>query len=149
MSRDLPSDFDVDYQLTRLVRQVRARSLRNLADIHPRLDYSTFILLLAVVDAPEGARASELAEAMRVHKSTVSRAVSALERMGLVERRPDPRDGRSHVLTASAHAQERVESYRRTSHAWLATLIEDWSPQDLGSFARQLGRLNDAMDSRP
>lgn len=149
MHRELPPDFDVDYQLTRLVRQVRARSLANLATIHDELDYSTFVLLLAIVDASAGdaagVRASDLADSLHVHKSTVSRAVRQLETMGLVTRMPHPDDGRSQVLTATGAAVERVEAYRAASHQHLASIIEDWEPTELRTFAQLLARLNDAF----
>jgi DNA-binding MarR family transcriptional regulator len=149
MDRELPPDFDVDYQLTRLVRQVRARSLRTLSSIHPDLDYSTFVLLLAVVDATTGpqagVRASDLAESLHVHKSTVSRAVRVLEDAGLVDRTPHPEDGRAHVLRASAEATKRVDAYREDSPAALARVIQDWEPTELRTFAQLLARLNDAF----
>lgn len=148
MDRELPPDFDVDYQLTRLVRQVRARSLANLPTIHPSLDYGTFVLLLAIVDAtmgPQaGVRASDLADSLHVHKSTVSRAVRTLEDAGLVERTPHPDDGRAHVLCASADAIIRVEAYREESHAAIARVIQGWEPTELRTFAQLLARLNDA-----
>ncbi len=148
MTGQLPPDFDVDYQLTRLVRQVRARSLRNRATIHDDLDYSTFVLLLAIVDATTssgGVRASDLADSLHVHKSTVSRAVRMLEDAGLVDRTPHPEDGRAHVLRASAEAVRRVDAYREDSHAALARVIEDWEPTELRTFAQLLARLNDAF----
>lgn len=147
MDRELPPDFDVDYQLTRLVRQVRARSLANLSSIHEDLDYSTFVLLLAVVDAAQGdgVRASDLADSLHVHKSTVSRAVRQLETMGLVDRTPDPEDGRAHVLRPTPEASARVDAYRERSHAHLAHIIEHWEPTELRTFAQLLARLNDAF----
>jgi DNA-binding MarR family transcriptional regulator len=151
MDRELPPDFDVDYQLTRLVRQVRARSLANLATIHEELDYSTFVLLLAIVDASQGdaggVRASDLADSLHVHKSTVSRAVRQLETMGLVDRTPHPEDGRAHVLRPTAEASARVDAYRARSHEHLAHIIEHWEPTELRTFAQLLARLNDAFGS--
>lgn len=147
MTRELPNDFDVDYELTRLVRHVRARSLANLSTFHPSLDYNTFVVFLAVCDVPQGVRASDLAEGLRVHKSTISRAVAAMEKMELVQRVPDPDDGRAQLLTARPAARQQLEEFRSSSHAWLASLLADWQPAELASFAGQLGRLNDAMES--
>ncbi len=149
MSRQLPDDFHVDYELTRLVRHVRARSLAHLERIHPQLDYNTFVVFIAVCDASDGVRASDLAEGLRVHKSTISRAVSAMERMGLVQRVPDPEDGRAQLLTARDEARTALETFRSDSHDWLLSLIADWEPRELTVFAAQLERLNDAMDANP
>lgn len=142
MHRETTPDLDVDVELTRLVRQIRARSLRTLETIHPRLDYSTFVLLLAIVDEPGGARASDLAEAMQVHKSTVSRAVRSLTDMGLVDRAPDPDDGRSQVLTPTPVARARVDAYRARAHQAVAAGLADWDQDDLRTLATLLGRLN-------
>jgi len=146
MTNELPAGLDVDFELTRFVRRVRVRTLRNLADIHPKLDYGNFMFLLAIVDAPDGIRGSELAEDLGVHKSTASRAVATLERLGLVSRVPDPDDGRAQLLVAEPLAQERVGAYRSTSHERLLTLVDDWTPAEIESFARSLSRLNDRAE---
>src|SRR5438309_3862570 len=44
---------------------------------------------------PEGITVSDLAELARVRKQTMAQAVDQLERTGYVERRPNPRHGRS------------------------------------------------------
>ncbi|MGJ9412421.1 MarR family winged helix-turn-helix transcriptional regulator [Aeromicrobium sp. CF4.19] len=146
MSRPLPDDFHVDYELARLVRHVRARSLARLESFHPDLDYNTFVVFIAVCDAPSGIRASDLAENLNVHKSTISRAVGAMERQGLVDRVSDPEDGRAQLLTPRPDSLAKLERYRSDSHEWLAGLIADWEPEELASFASQLGRLSDAME---
>lgn len=146
MNRELPADFDVDYQVTRLVRKVRVRTIGRLAEIHEDLDYNSLVMFIAIADVPEGVRAADLADALHVHKSTISRAVAALERMSLVRRSPDPDDGRAQVITADPAGRERLEAYRRQSHEWLAQLLSDWEPDELRTFAALLGRLNDAAD---
>nr|MCW2727330.1 MarR family transcriptional regulator [Aeromicrobium sp.] len=146
MTNELPAGVDVDFELTRFVRRVRTRSLRSLGDIHPKLDYGTFTFLLAICDATDGIRGSELADDLGVHKSTASRAVATLERLGLVARIPDPDDGRAHLLVAEPVAQERVGAYRRSSHERLMTLVDDWTPAEMESFVRSLSRLNDRAE---
>ena len=146
MTHELPAGLDVDVELTRFVRRVRKRTLSHLAEIHPKLDYGNFTFLLAIVDAPEGIRGSELADDLGVHKSTASRSVATLERLGLVSRIPDPDDGRAQLLVAEPVALERVEAYRRTTHDRLVTLLDDWEPAEVAAFARSLTRLNDRAE---
>lgn len=146
MTHELPAGLDVDVELTRFVRRVRKRTLRHLADIHPQLDYGNFTFLLAIADAPDGIRGSELADDLTVHKSTASRSVAALERLGLVSRVPDPDDGRAQLLVLTQIAAERVGAYRRSSHERLVTLLDDWQPDEIASFARSLTRLNDRAE---
>ena len=147
MTNELPAGLDVDVELTRFVRRVRKRTLRHLAEIHPKLDYGNFTFLLAIADAPDGIRGSELAEDLGVHKSTASRSIATLERLGLVSRVPDPDDGRAQLLVAERIAVERVDAYRRSTHERLATLLDDWTSDEITSFARSLTRLNDRAEN--
>lgn len=149
MTNPMPAGLDVDFELTRFIRRVRARSLRHLVEIHPKLDYGMFTFLLAICDAPDGIRGSELAEDLGVHKSTASRAVAALERIGMVSRVPDPDDGRAQLLVPTPGAAERVEAYRSKGHQRLQLILQDWSAKEIADFAGALGRLNDRADSLP
>ena len=47
---------------------------------------------------PEGARLTELAERAEMTKQAVGEVVSELEKMGYVERVPDPADGRAKII---------------------------------------------------
>jgi DNA-binding MarR family transcriptional regulator len=149
MSNDLPNDLDVEYELTRFVRRVRARSLRQIPEIHPSLDYGQFLFLIAICDAPDGIRGSELAEGLGVHKSTASRAIAALEKLGLVSRVPDPDDGRAQLLVAEPEARAKLEAYRKRSHQRFSAIISGWTDDDISTFARSLARLNDAAEQIP
>jgi DNA-binding MarR family transcriptional regulator len=143
------ADLDVNYELVRFVRRTRAYTNEHLEEIHPELDYNTFVILLAVHDASNGVRASDLVGDLFVHKSTISRAVSTLERLGLLDRVTHPDDGRAQLLTVSKSARDRVDAFRTWSYAWLGDLVADWAPDELETFARQLTRLNDAAEKKP
>jgi DNA-binding MarR family transcriptional regulator len=149
MSSDLPAGVDVEYELARFIRRVRARSLRELPEIHPSLDYGMFLFLVGICDAPEGIRGSELAESLEVHKSTASRAISALEKLGLVSRVPDPEDGRAQLLVAEPAALAKVDAYRGRSHHRISAILADWRSDEVSTFARSLARLNDASERLP
>lgn len=149
MKSDLPDDFDVDYELVRFVRRMRALAISRLSEVHPELDYNTFVLLLAISDAPAAVRASELAESMQVHKSTVSRAVNTMDRLGLIERVTHPDDARAQLLTVTADTKSRIDSFRVRSHAMLADRLADWTHDERATFARLLARLSDAAEKDP
>ena len=140
------SNVDVNFQLVRFVRRARAYAIEHLAEVHPELDYNTFMILAAVQDAPGGVRASDLVGDLFVHKSTISRAVSTLEQLGLIDRVTDPKDGRAQVLTVPKEAAQRVEAFRERSYAKLEEVLADWTPEEISTFLDQLTRLNDAAE---
>ena len=55
--------------------------------------------------ADEGSRLTDLAEQAQVTKQTASLLVTALEREGLVERVPDPADGRASLIRFTRKGQ--------------------------------------------
>jgi DNA-binding MarR family transcriptional regulator len=59
--------------------------------------------------ADDGTRLTELAERAQVTKQTASLLVAALEREGLVERVPDPDDGRARLIRLSARGRQAAQ----------------------------------------
>jgi DNA-binding MarR family transcriptional regulator len=90
---------------------------------------------------PEGVTVSELAELARVRKQTMAEAVEQLERMGYVERRPNPRDRRSRLVFLT----ERGASVTPVTHATAARVEERWaeltSPDELEALRASLLHL--------
>jgi DNA-binding MarR family transcriptional regulator len=90
---------------------------------------------------PEGITVSELAELAGVRKQTMAQAVDQLERMGYVERRPNPRDRRSRLVFLTA----RGASVRPVTHATAARVEARWaeltSPEELEALRASLLRL--------
>lgn len=82
--------------------------------------------------------ASTLAERMEQDKALISRAVTELESLGLIERTPDPTDGRIRLITLTAHGRERYEAVRFPFVDRLDEAIADWP---LGSIERLTGLL--------
>jgi DNA-binding MarR family transcriptional regulator len=89
----------------------------------------------------DGMSVSGLAELAQVRKQTMAEAVDQLERMGYVERRPDPRDRRSRLVFLT----ERGASVKPVTHATAARVEERWaeltSPEELEALRAALLRL--------
>jgi DNA-binding MarR family transcriptional regulator len=89
----------------------------------------------------EGTTVSELAELAGVRKQSMAEAVDQLERMGYVERRPNPRDRRSRLVFLT----ERGESVRPVTHATAERVERRWaeltSPDELEALRASLLRL--------
>ena len=55
---------------------------------------------------PEGIQVSELSKLAHVRKQSMAQAVDELEKLGYVERRPDPRDGRARLVFLTARGRQ-------------------------------------------
>ena len=71
----------------------------------------------------EGITVSQLAELAHVRKQSMAQAVDQLDRMGYVERRPNPNDRRSRLVFLT----ERGASVRPVTHATAARVEERWA----------------------
>lgn len=120
----------------------------NLPRMHERLMHATgmnleraaYIVVSRLGDV--GAmRLSDLAANLGLDISTVSRHVAQLERDGLIDRRPDPTDGRSTILDVTSKGEAALERVRQARRIGLAKLLDDWSSGDLNDLARSLDRL--------
>lgn len=139
----------VERELTRLLRRARASSARIAAEVHPDLDAAAYAVLVAVVDlaaaSSDGVHAADLAAAVGLHKSTMSRNLAQLEQLGLLERVPDPGDARARLLRLTAVGQESVERSRQGRRQRLADQLGDWSDADVRRLGALLARLNDSI----
>ncbi|BBZ37220.1 MarR family winged helix-turn-helix transcriptional regulator [Mycobacterium conspicuum] len=74
----------------------------------------------------EGASsASALAGAERVRPQSMATIVAALEQRGLIERMPDPEDGRRQVISLTKSGRRRAENDRHVREEWLARAIHE------------------------
>ncbi|MDQ2782441.1 MAG: MarR family transcriptional regulator [Actinomycetota bacterium] len=138
---------DLERELTRFMRRSRANSAAIAAEVHPKLDVASYIVLVTIAELEEsldqGVRAADVAERLGLHKSTMSRTITVLERLRLVTREPSATDARARILaiTPSGH-----ESYRAAIGARrerMAGILQRWSAADVGQLARLLAQLND------
>src|ERR1700757_1764868 len=68
----------------------------------------------------EGASsASALAGAERVRPQSMATILAALGQRGLIERTPDPEDGRRQVVSLTTQGRRRAECDRRAREEWL------------------------------
>jgi DNA-binding MarR family transcriptional regulator len=116
--------------LGRLVRRLRAERRFSLSQgaVLGRLDR----------EGPQGV--SDLAKAERMRPQSMAQTVSELEAEGLVERNPDPADGRRALVQLTSRGRAALQAERRAREDWLARTIE----RDLS--AREQEALSDAVD---
>ena len=82
-------------------------------------------VLLALHRATE-CRVADLADLQLVDPSVVSRQTSALERAGLIGRRPDPQDRRASLVSLTDAGRERVAQVRGLHVDAVARAMADW-----------------------
>jgi DNA-binding MarR family transcriptional regulator len=90
---------------------------------YPRVRIPHIALLAHMTTS--GRRLTEFAELMQVTKSAVSQLASDLERQGLVERVPDPTDGRAALIRATSAADQGFRIARKR----LAEIEREWERQ--------------------
>lgn len=134
----------VEEALTRLVR--RARLPRTHQRLVERAGVSVdpaLYTVLARVGEHGPVRLTELAHILGVDASTASRQLKLLERSGLVERRPDPDDGRAATFVLSTAGGRMLSRIREARHAAFSEVLGGWSGDDLDRLAELLDRLVD------
>jgi DNA-binding MarR family transcriptional regulator len=80
--------------------------------------------VLSRLDHDGDASVTDLASAERVRHQSMATTVAALEERGLVTRRPDPDDGRRHVLSLSETGRKYLDDRRRAGEEWLTQALE-------------------------
>ncbi len=140
---------EMDQAVTRVSRAARSPRLHQLMGDRARvgLGEHLHLTLAMLAGAGQPLRVSDLASLLDIERSTVSRRVTELVRLGLVTRSVDPDDRRAAVL-ALTKAGERTIG--RIQQAWLATLLnltEEWPARRRTETVANLNRLADALDS--
>lgn len=123
--------------LGQLVRRLRAehRFPLNQATVLGRLDR-------------EGAQGvSDLAVAERVRPQSMAQTVGDLEAEGLVERRPDPGDGRRALVSLTEAGHEALEAERRNREGWLVAAIDDLTPSEQATLADSVALLRQLAEN--
>ena len=104
-------------------------------------------VLLAHLGRAGSARSADLARALHLNASTVSRQVAAVGREGLIDRIPDPADHRAFEVRLTSHGRVVLARLREMKLRRLHAAFETWSEQEVRTFALALRRLNEGLDS--
>lgn len=128
-----------------LIRRVKRVIGQRARAVHPDLQPASYLMLAYLADSGP-LRASAIAETFEIDKGAVSRQVQHLVDLGLLDRTPDPADGRATLVSASGEAVRRLADVAANRRKWLDERLGDWSEGDLAEFVRVLGRYNAALD---
>lgn len=107
------------------IRVVFSRLRRRLKDVavDGLTPSQTAVLTRLWKEGPSSA--SVLAGAEQVRPQSMATILAALSQRGLIERTPDPNDGRRQVVSLTSAGRKHAESDRRARDEWLASAIQE------------------------
>jgi DNA-binding MarR family transcriptional regulator len=116
-----PSSVDVARDLVVMVERLRRR-MREVA-LADQLSPSQ-VSVLARLSKGGPSSTSGLAAAEGVRPQSMAATVAPLFERGLIERSPDPEDGRRQLITLTKLGHERSADYRAARREWLVQTLE-------------------------
>jgi DNA-binding MarR family transcriptional regulator len=125
-------------ELSRLIRQLIRIS--GGPDDGPAMTATQRLALFELVDSGP-LRLNDLAQRMGTSAPTSSRAVDALDELGLVERHPDPTDRRAITIKLTDSGRRSVEERKARVYAAFRPAAAALSPADREQLAQLLARL--------
>ena len=127
--------------IVRTARRLRQEAAGAAGELTP-----TSAAALATVERHGPLTPSELAEAERVKRPTATRTLRVLSEAGLVERAPDPEDGRSALVSITAAGRERLRRLRGRKNAYLARRMRDLPAADVETLERAAAILEEILE---
>ncbi|MBT3532348.1 MAG: MarR family transcriptional regulator [Rhodospirillaceae bacterium] len=116
--------------------EIRRRLRQDFATTLPRFD------LLAQLDRhPDGLSLTGLSNRMMVSNGNLTGLVDRLEADGLVERRPDPNDGRSTRVALTRAGKSHFDAMTPAHEAWVNDLLDGLSTDEIQRLHDLLGKL--------
>jgi len=142
---DIPLSERAAHLRTAIVRT--ARRLRQEAAAETSGLTPTSVAALATIERHGPMTPSEIAEIERVKRPTITRTLRCLEREGLVDRTPDPADGRSSLVSVNRSGRERLRRLRGRKNAYLARRMRDLTEEEVETLERAAEILDRMRES--
>ena len=134
----------IETQVAMLMRLGEATRRSTGGPPHRALDRAAYVILRRLQENGP-LNVSVLAAALNLDGSTVTRQVTALQKDGLTERHPDPRDGRGTVIAPTPLGLEQVEKVRQARRALYGIVLNTYTEDEKQNLAATLERFTDAL----
>ena len=122
------------------------RTARSYAHLkHEQLGASNVSLAILTRLASASARPGDLAEALCVNPSAISRALALLDDKGYVTRTPDPSDARAQIVSLAPAGEELLHTQHEAYAEALAAVFASWDEGRAGEVTSGLRDLERAM----
>jgi DNA-binding MarR family transcriptional regulator len=105
-----------------------------------KLSFTT-LSVLHTLSKKSPMRLTELIATEQVTQSAITQLVTRLERDGLVERKPDPSDGRAVLVHITPQGAEVIDSRRDERISGIARLVEGLTPEESCAISAALPAL--------
>ncbi len=96
--------------------------------------------------AEDSMRITELATCIHLDTSTVSRHLTQLERAGLIERSPDPQDGRAQRVGLSAEGRRQLRAAMDRRRELMISSLQGWTDEEIDAFNHLLARFVGSLE---
>jgi DNA-binding MarR family transcriptional regulator len=103
-------------------------------------------LLLRRLESHGAQRVAELAGALGLDGSTVTRQLAVLDDAGHIRRTVHPHDGRATLIEATEEGRHAMEALRQHRQQRIAALFDDWSPAERTQLGEVLQHLNSTLE---
>ncbi|MFI6830505.1 MULTISPECIES: MarR family winged helix-turn-helix transcriptional regulator [unclassified Kribbella] len=122
------------------------RRLKELAEHDDLTPSQSSVLSRLDKDGP--ASASELAAVERVRPQSMAAILAGLRESDLIERHPDPEDGRRQVVSLTTAGRHRLQGDRKVRQEWLARALQDGCTEtERQTIIKALALLDHALDT--
>jgi DNA-binding MarR family transcriptional regulator len=135
-----------DPELASRLRFAVARTARRLRQEAGTGLSPSLTAALATVERCGPLTPSELADAERVRRPTVTRMLGHLEDEGLITRTPDPADRRSTLIAITPAGAALLAAARTRKDAFLSERLDGLSPADRETLARAAAILEGMLE---
>lgn len=126
-----------------VLRSLVAITRRGLVDARaeePSLSITDQSIVMAIADDP-GIRSTDIARMFRLNRSTVSRQLSTLVSLGLVQETPSS-SGRGRPLELTAEGEEAFRNTLRSLQGVIDVHLAQWTDDEVQRFAHDLQRFD-------
>jgi DNA-binding MarR family transcriptional regulator len=144
-----PEDEFLGLELPARLRLAIVRTARRLrqesgTDLGP-----SQVAALSTIERHGPLAPSEVADREQIKRPTAARILARLEQAGLVERVPDPEDGRSAILSPTPEGRALIRRLRARKTAYLAKRLSRLGAEDVAVLERATELFEEMLEGDP
>jgi DNA-binding MarR family transcriptional regulator len=104
--------------------------------------------ILLNIDQENGTPSTALGPKMGMEATSLSRILKSMEEKGLIERKPNPLDGRGVFICLTPFGLEKREDAKAAVLTFNQSLYANIDAEDLAAFFRVTGTINELIDNK-